>query len=298
MCIRLRAPPLPPGVPLCPRPQRSRTRSLHRAGPRRTAARKVGELPPSPCRRRRERTTSTGSHRATHPRAPRPHHATILLHSMVNFLLFLGMPGLDVRGECSEASQLPFPPVGPLGLSSLRSRLCVRSCGNNLRSLESQREVPGRAAQTHPGTKMDDGIARVRFHSIIASRPALITILYQTSVNVSTMTVTASQTGGRARRGRRSCSGCRAADKRAPLERPAQRSRSRSLPGCSRLHRRLPSPSPHRQPAHLPGHAGAQLDERAVLRERGAALKEELKDLKRRRRDLRAAAPIQAERGG
>ena len=67
--------------------------------------------------------------------------------------------------------------------------------------------MPGRVAQTHPETmavdsglwklleKMDDGIARVRFHSIIASRPALITIVYQTSVNVSTMTVTAFQTG-------------------------------------------------------------------------------------------------------
>ena len=42
--------------------------------------------------------------------------------------------------------------------------------------------------------KMDDGIARVRFHSIFASRPALITIVYQTSVNISTMTVTASTT--------------------------------------------------------------------------------------------------------
>ena len=67
--------------------------------------------------------------------------------------------------------------------------------------------MPGRVAQTHPETmavdsglwklleKMDDGIARVRFHSIFASRPALITIVYQTSVNISTMTVTASQPG-------------------------------------------------------------------------------------------------------
>ena len=34
----------------------------------------------------------------------------------------------------------------------------------------------------------------MRFHSTNASRPALITIVYQTSVNVSTMTVTAPQT--------------------------------------------------------------------------------------------------------
>ena len=114
-----------------------------------------------------------------------------------------------MRGECSQAPQLPFPSVEPDtgSLLSLRSRLCERSCGNKLRSLESQREVPGRVAQTHPETmavdsglsklleKVDDGIARVRFHSIFASRPALITIVYQTSVNIATMTVTASQTG-------------------------------------------------------------------------------------------------------
>ena len=185
MCIRLRAPPLLPGVPLCPRPQRSRTRSLHRAGPRRTAARKAGELPPSPCRRRRERTTSTGSHRATHPRAPRPHHATILLHSKVNFLLFH-------LSECLDWTVVA---------SALRHRSCHshrsdRTLGRDhgsacgaARSLESQREVAGRAAQTQPETmavdsglwklleKMDDGIARVRFHSTIGSRPALITIV-------------------------------------------------------------------------------------------------------------------------
>ena len=249
------------------------------------------------------------------PAQTRAHHQhrQPSLHSMVNFLLFHLSGCLDwtcvasaLRHRSCHSHRSDQTPR----LSSLRSRLCMRSCGNNLRSLESQREVPGRAAQTHPETmavdsrpwklleKTDDGIARVRFHSIIASRPALITIVYQTSVNVSTMTVTASQTEAGHGRERRSYSGRRAADRRAPLERPAQRSRTRSLPGCSRLHRRLPSPSPHSQPAHLPGHAGAQLDERAVLRERRAALKEELKDLKRRRRDLRAAAPIQAERGG
>ena len=208
MCMRLRAPPLTPGVPLCPRPKRSRTRSVHRAGPRRTAARVAGEHPPSPCQRRRERSTSTDSHCATNPRAPRTHHATVLLHSMVNFLLFLLSGCLDwtcvasaLRHRSCHSHRSDQTP----GLSSLRSRLCVRSCGNNLRSLESQREVPDRAAQTHPETmavdsglwklleKMD-GVAKARLHSIIANRPALITIVYQTSVNVSTMTVTPSQT--------------------------------------------------------------------------------------------------------
>ena len=112
MCMRLRAPQLTPGVPLCPRPKRSRTRSLHRAGPRRIVAQEAGEHPPSPCRRRRERTTSTGSHRATHPRAPRTHHATVLLHSMVNFLLFHLSGCLDWTCVASALRHAVAIPIG------------------------------------------------------------------------------------------------------------------------------------------------------------------------------------------
>ena len=72
MCTRLRAPPLTPGVPLCPRPQRSRTRSLHRAGPRRTAAQEAAEQPSIPgVAKRRARSGSAEAHR-DHGRGQRP----------------------------------------------------------------------------------------------------------------------------------------------------------------------------------------------------------------------------------
>ena len=96
---------------------------------------------------------------------------------------------------------MPFPSVGPDTGSLLAEITALRA------ELREQPSIPGVAKRGAPETmavdsglwklleKMDDGIARARLHSIFASRPGLITIVYQTSVNISTMTVTASQTG-------------------------------------------------------------------------------------------------------
>ena len=136
-----------------------------------------------------------------------PRHGSASLDGQFPPLPSLGVPGLDVRGECSEAPQLPFPSVGPdtgsllAEITALRAELReqpsiprVAKRGARSGSADAPRDGRGQRSLEVAG-QMDDGIARVRFHSIFASRPALITIVYQTSVNISTMTVTASQTG-------------------------------------------------------------------------------------------------------
>ena len=236
------------------------------------------------------RAESWGASAESMPAQTRAHHqhrqpscdapARTLLHQKVNFLLFHLSGCLDWT---VVAPQLSFLSVGPdTGslLAEITARLCVRSCGEQ----PSISGVAKRGARSGSADAPRDH-GRGQWALEVAGedgrrhREGEVPLDYRQQASQHHHRLSDQcqrfnddrdrvSDGGRAQRGRRSCSGRQAADKRAPLERPAQRSRSRSLPRCSRLHRRLPSPSPHRQPAHLPGHAGAQLDERAVLRER------------------------------